>query len=172
MKDTFLVHEEESYYGPRLGSKLSQLWNFDTDTESVVTSVASLEADPCGQTCRNATVKVCEGALLPGIKVAPARRSELTTTGPCSFSKELRIPPDGLRLFYTVLAACRPKAWQAQSQDHSGFFCSGKVERGLALAAKELRKKFIMLKQSRGELASAAHLLRGGHPGREELGQI
>eukprot|EP00438_Fugacium_kawagutii_P007004 Skav208849 [mRNA] locus=scaffold1839:65559:76580:+ [translate_table: standard] len=112
---------------------------------------------------RCATVPYCRASRshLPG---------GLTTTGPCSFSKELSIPPHGLCLFYTVLAACRPKAWQAQSQDHSGFFCSGKVEHHFALAAKELRKKLIVL--NRGELASAAHLLRGGHPGHEELGQI
>jgi hypothetical protein len=55
-----------------------------------------------------------EGILLPHTRLPPANLALIDTTGPPRWSGQpLAVPPDGLCLAYTIIAAGNPHAWHA-----------------------------------------------------------
>ncbi|CAE6973443.1 unnamed protein product [Symbiodinium sp. CCMP2592] len=108
-----------------------------------------------------------EGVLLAHMRLPPARRRDLATMGGDVWERRLTVPPDGLCMLYTFLAACDPATWSRLHRSELGFIEDVVAEQNYKEAAENIFMHILMLLRTQDKHRLAARLEAGGHPGQE-----
>lgn len=117
-----------------------------------------------------AAFDVVPGALLPHMRLPPAKWTGLETHGPATWTAPpLPVPPDGLCMIYAFMAALDPNRWRQLPLSPQGFIEDRFLEQTLKSAAEALLQSIVTQCRAGHADAAATWLEEGRNPGDEEF---